>query len=57
VEPANSEAPMIAVRYSYAYQDGTISPITAAARLADAKAIAQTFDASHIHELISRYSD
>jgi hypothetical protein len=41
-------------RDGYAYQDGTISPITAAARLADAKAIAQAFDASHLHEQIQR---
>lgn len=41
-------------RDGYAYHDGTISPITAAARLADTKAIADTFDAAHIHEQIQR---
>lgn len=41
-------------RDGYAYQDGVIGPITAAARLADAKAIAHAFDASHIHEQIQR---
>lgn len=38
----------------HAYQDGAIIPITAAARLADAKAIAQSFDAKHIGEQIQR---
>ena len=41
-------------RDGYAYADGTISPVTAAARLADTKAIANTFDAAHIHEQIRR---
>ena len=41
-------------RDGYGYHDGTITPITAAARLADAKAIAATFDAGHIHEQIQR---
>lgn len=41
-------------RDGYAYINGTISPITAAARLADAKAIAAEFDASHIAEQIQR---
>ena len=41
-------------RDGYAYQQGTISPITAAARLADAKAIAHNFDAAHIGEQIQR---
>lgn len=41
-------------RDGYAYLSGTISPITAAARLADAKAIAADFDASHIAEQIHR---
>jgi hypothetical protein len=41
-------------RDGYGYNEGTISPITAAARLADAKAIATTFDAGHIHEQIQR---
>jgi hypothetical protein len=41
-------------RDGYAYQQGTITPITAAARLADAKAIAQSFDAAHIGEQIQR---
>ena len=38
----------------YIYQQQTIVPITAAARLADAKAIAQSFDAAHIAEQIQR---
>jgi hypothetical protein len=41
-------------RDGYAYQQGTITPITAAARLADAKAIALSFDAAHIGEQIQR---
>jgi len=41
-------------RDGYAYQQGTIVPTTAAARLADAKAIAESFDASHIAEQIRR---
>jgi hypothetical protein len=41
-------------RDRYAYQQGTIVPVTAAARLADAKAIAQSFDAAHIGEQIQR---
>ena len=40
-------------RDGYGYHDGTITPITAAERLADAKAIAATFDAGHIHAQIS----
>ena len=39
-------------RDGYAYQQGVIVPITAAARLADAKTIAQSFDAAHITEQI-----
>jgi hypothetical protein len=41
-------------RDGYAYRDGTILPVTAAARLADAKAIAESFDASHISDQIRR---
>jgi hypothetical protein len=41
-------------RDGYTYQQGTIVPTTAAARLADAKAIAQSFDAAHIAEQIQR---
>jgi hypothetical protein len=41
-------------RDGYVYRQGTINPITAAARLADAKAIAQSFDAAHIGEQIHR---
>lgn len=41
-------------RDGYGYHDGNISPITAAARLADAKAIATSFDANHIHDQIQR---
>jgi hypothetical protein len=41
-------------RDGYAYQRGTITPTTAAARLADAKAIALSFDAAHIGEQIHR---
>jgi len=41
-------------RDGYAYDGGTILPITAAARLTDAKAIATGFDAAHIHEQIAR---
>lgn len=38
----------------YAYQNKTIVPITAAARLTDAKAIAHGFDAQHIIDQIQR---
>lgn len=41
-------------RDGFSYQQGTITPVTAAARLADAKAIAQSFDAAHIGEQIHR---
>ena len=41
-------------RDGYAYQQGTIVPITAAARLSDTKAIAQRFDRQHIIEQILR---
>ena len=41
-------------RDGYGYHDGTINPITSAACLADAKAIADSFDAAHIHEQIQR---
>jgi hypothetical protein len=41
-------------RDGYGYHDGTISPATAAARLADAKAIANRLDAAQIHEQIQR---
>lgn len=41
-------------RDGFAYQGGTIVPISAAARLADAKAIAEDFDAAHISEQIKR---
>jgi Abortive infection C-terminus len=41
-------------RDGYTYQQGGIVPTTAAARLADAKAIAQGFDAAHIAEQIQR---
>ena len=41
-------------RDGYSYAQGKISPVTAAARLADAKAIATQFDAAHIHEQIQR---
>lgn len=41
-------------RDGYAYDGGTILPITAAARLTDAKAIATGFDAAHIHDQIAR---
>ena len=41
-------------RDGFAYQQGTITPVTAAARLADAKAIAHSFDAAHINEQIHR---
>jgi hypothetical protein len=41
-------------RDGYAYHEGTIGPVSAAARLADAKAIAERFDAAHIHEQIQR---
>lgn len=38
----------------YAYRDGGIVGISAAGRLLDAKAIAQRFDAGHIHDQIRR---
>lgn len=41
-------------RDGYSYHAGTIAPVTAAARLADAKAIATTFDAAHMAEQIHR---
>lgn len=41
-------------RDGYAYQDGRIVPVSAAARLTDAKAIAEKFDAAHISEQIHR---
>jgi hypothetical protein len=41
-------------REGYAYQQGTIVPMTSAARLNDAKAIAQRFDRQHIIEQIQR---
>jgi hypothetical protein len=41
-------------RDGYSYQGGAITPITAAARLADAKALATHFDAAHMHEQIQR---
>lgn len=41
-------------RDGYSYQGGTIVPASAAARLADAKAIAETFDAAHIGDQIRR---
>jgi hypothetical protein len=41
-------------RDGYAYAGGSIVPITAAGRLADAKAIAAQFDAAHINDQISR---
>jgi hypothetical protein len=41
-------------RDGFSYQQGAITPVTAAARLADAKAIAQSFDAAHIGEQIHR---
>lgn len=41
-------------RDGYAHDRGVIVPITAAARLADAKSIAAGFDAAHIHEQIQR---
>jgi hypothetical protein len=41
-------------RNGFVYQHGSIIPVTAAARLADAKAIAQSFDAAHISEQILR---
>ena len=41
-------------RDGYEYRSGTIMPVTAAARLADAKAIAEQFDAAHITDQIKR---
>jgi len=41
-------------REGYAYRGGVIVPTTAAARLADAKAIAEQFDANHISDQIRR---
>jgi hypothetical protein len=41
-------------RDGYAFQQGTIVPITAAARLSDTKALAQRFDRQHIIEQIQR---
>lgn len=41
-------------REGYEYRDGTIVPITTAARLADAKLIAEQFDAAHITDQIKR---
>lgn len=41
-------------REGYAYNAGAIVPVTAAARLADAKAIALNFDAAHIGQQIDR---
>jgi hypothetical protein len=41
-------------RDGYAFDGGVIVPITAAARLADAKSIATGFDAKHIHDQIQR---
>jgi hypothetical protein len=41
-------------RDGFAYKDGTIASVSAAARLADAKAIAQTFDAHHMADQIKR---
>lgn len=41
-------------RDGYEYRAGTIVPVTAAARLADAKAIAEQFDAAHISDQIRR---
>ena len=41
-------------RDGYEYRAGTIVPVTAAARLADAKAIAEQFDAAHITDQIKR---
>ena len=41
-------------RDGYAYRTGSILPITPSARLADAKAIAETFHAAHIGDQIRR---
>lgn len=41
-------------RDGYAYDQGLIAPVGAAARLADAKSIATEFDAGHMHEQIRR---
>ena len=41
-------------REGYQYQNDAIAPIRAAARLADAKAIAASFDATHITDQIHR---
>lgn len=41
-------------RDGFSYQGSMIAPVTAAARLADAKAIAESFDARHIAEQIHR---
>jgi hypothetical protein len=41
-------------RDGFAYKEGTIASVSAAARLADAKAIAQTFDAHHMTDQIRR---
>ena len=41
-------------RDGYEYRAGTIVPVTAAARLADAKAIAEQFDAAHMSDQIRR---
>ncbi|MBK9005231.1 MAG: hypothetical protein IPM41_15690 [Sphingomonadales bacterium] len=41
-------------RDGFEYRGGTIVPVTAAARLADAKAIAEQFDAAHITDQIKR---
>lgn len=41
-------------RDGFSYQRGAIVPISAAARLADAKAIADDFDAAHISDQIKR---
>lgn len=41
-------------RDGFAYQGGSILPVTAAARLADAKALAEKFDANHIGDQIRR---
>lgn len=41
-------------RDGYSYDQGLIAPVSAAARLADAKSIATEFDAGHIHDQIRR---
>lgn len=41
-------------RDGFEYRGGAIVPVTAAARLADAKAIAEQFDAAHITDQIKR---